>query len=189
MSTGVDYFSVGKGGGSMARPEKEAVVAGLREKLEQANSVILTDYRGLNVAAMTELRRKMNEAGVEFKVIKNTLTRFAARGIGLDDVEQFLEGPTAAAFGYEDPVTPAKIIADFAKQYKQLQVKGGILGNKILQPEKVKELADLPPRDVLLAKVVGSIQAPIAGFVNVLNGIPRNLVYALDAIRQQKEAS
>src|SRR5690554_3863906 len=81
MSTGVDYLSVRKGGVSMARPEKEAVVSELREKLEQANSVVLTDYRGLNVAAMTELRRKMSEAGVEFKVIKNTLTRFAAREI------------------------------------------------------------------------------------------------------------
>jgi large subunit ribosomal protein L10 len=172
----------------MVRPEKKAAVAEIKEKLERASAVVLTNYRGLNVAAMTELRSKMREAGVEFKVVKNTLTRFAAEEAGLKDLDDFLKGPTAVAFGYDDPVTPAKVVADFAKQYKQLELKGGILDGNILQPENVKELADLPSREVLLAKIVGGMQGPIAGFVNVLNGVPRNLVYVLDAIREQKEA-
>jgi large subunit ribosomal protein L10 len=173
----------------MARPEKEAMVAEIKEKMERASTVVLADYRGLNVAAMTELRRKMREAEVEFKVVKNTFTRFAARELGYDDLEQFLEGPTALAFSYEDPVAPAKIIADFAKEHKQLEIKGGLLTGDVLQPEEINELAALPSREVLLAKVLGGLQAPIAGMVNVLNGVPRNLVYVLDAIRQQKEAS
>ncbi|HHW54923.1 MAG: 50S ribosomal protein L10 [bacterium] len=171
----------------MARPEKEAIVAELKEKLEQSKAAILTDYRGLNVAAMTELRRLMREQGLEYRVVKNTLTRFAAQELGLDDLEPYLEGPTAIAFSFEDPVAPAKVIMDFAKEHKQLEVKAGLLRGKVIQPEGVKELADLPPREVLLAQVLGGLQAPIAGLVGVLNGAPRNLVYVLEAIRKQKE--
>ncbi len=171
----------------MARPEKEAIVAELKEKLEQSKAAILTEYRGLNVAAMTELRRLMREQGLEYRVVKNTLTRFAAQELGLDDLEPYLEGPTAIAFSFEDPVAPAKVIMDFAKEHKQLEVKAGLLRGKVIQPEGVKELADLPPREVLLAQVLGGLQAPIAGLVGVLNGAPRNLVYVLEAIRKQKE--
>lgn len=171
----------------MARPEKEAIVAELKEKLEQSKAAILTDYRGLNVAAMTELRRLMREQGLEYRVVKNTLTRFAAQELGLDNLEPYLEGPTAIAFSFEDPVAPAKVIMDFAKEHKQLEVKAGLLRGKVIQPEGVKELADLPPREVLLAQVLGGLQAPIAGLVGVLNGAPRNLVYVLEAIRKQKE--
>lgn len=173
----------------MARPEKEAMVAELKEKLDQARAAIITDYRGLNVAAMTELRRRMREQGLEYKVVKNTLTRFAARELGLDDLEPYLEGPTAIAFSYEDPVAPAKVIMGFAKEHKQLEIKAGLLRGKVIRPEGVKELADLPPREILLAQVLGGLQAPIAGLANVLNGVPRSLVYALEAIRKQKEAA
>jgi large subunit ribosomal protein L10 len=173
----------------MARPEKEAMVAELKEKLDQARAAIITDYRGLNVAALTELRRRMREQGLEYKVVKNTLTRFAARELGLDDLEPYLEGPTAIAFSYEDPVAPAKVIMGFAKEHKQLEIKAGLLRGKVIRPEGVKELADLPPREILLAQVLGGLQAPIAGLANVLNGVPRSLVYALEAIRKQKEAA
>ncbi|HHW92757.1 MAG TPA: 50S ribosomal protein L10 [Firmicutes bacterium] len=173
----------------MARPEKEAMVAELKEKLDQARAAIITDYRGLNVAALTELRRRMREQGLEYKVVKNTLTRFAARELGLDDLEPYLEGPTAIAFSYEDPVAPAKVIMGFAKEHKQLGIKAGLLRGKVIRPEGVKELADLPPREILLAQVLGGLQAPIAGLANVLNGVPRSLVYALEAIRKQKEAA
>ena len=173
----------------MVRPEKVAAVAEIKEKLAKSNAIILTDYRGLNVQAITELRRQMKEAGVEYKVIKNTLARFAAREAGLENIEQFLEGPTAAAFGYDDPVIPAKVIAEFAKKYKQLEVKGGLLAGKVLQKEKVKELADLPPKEILLGKVLGGMMSPISGLANVLSGTPRSLVYTLEAIRKQKEAT
>lgn len=171
----------------MARPEKEAMVAELKEKLATASTAVLTDYRGLNVAALTKLRRKLREAGVEFKIVKNTLTLFAAKEIGLDDLKQFLEGPTAIAFSYEDPVAPAKLLVDFTKEHKQLEVKGGVLQGKVIQKERVKDLAGLPPREVMLAKVLGGMRAPITGLVYVLSGTTQKLVYVLDAIRQQKE--
>lgn len=172
----------------MARPEKVAVVAELKEKLEKSRAAVLTDYRGLNVAAMTELRRRMREAGIDYKVVKNTLTRFAVRELGVDELEEFLVGPTAIAFSYEDPVLPAKIIVDFAGEYKKLSIKAALLKDKIIQAEAVRELAQLPPREILLAQVFAGMQAPIAGLANVLSGVPRNLVYVLDAIREQKEA-
>ena len=169
----------------MARPEKEAIVAELKEKLEQSKAAILTDYRGLNVAAMTELRRLMREQGLEYRVVKNTLTRFAAQELGLDDLEPYLEGPTAIAFSFEDPVAPAKVIMDFAKEHKQLEVKAGLLRGKVIQPEGLRNCR--PAAGSSLAQVLGGLQAPIAGLVGVLNGAPRNLVYVLEAIRKQKE--
>ncbi|NLP19054.1 MAG: 50S ribosomal protein L10 [Firmicutes bacterium] len=172
----------------MARPEKKAVVAELKDKLERSRAAVLTDYRGLNVAAMTELRRRMREAEIDYKVVKNTLTRFAARELGVEELEEYLVGPTAIAFSYEDPVLPAKIIVDFAGEYKKLSIKAALLRDKVIQADAVRELAQLPPREILLGQVFAGMQAPIAGLANVLNGVPRNLVYVLDAIREQKEA-
>ena len=172
----------------MANKElKQQIVADIKTKLEAANSVVLTDYRGLNVAQVTELRRQMREAGVEYKVLKNTMIRFAAQELGLEDLEPFLEGPTAVAFS-TDHVAPAKIIYDFAKSNKALEVKVGVLEGKVIQAAQVKALADLPSREELLAKVVGGMQAPLYGVASVLSGTLRSFVYALDAVRKQKEA-
>ncbi len=173
----------------MARPEKEAAVQEIKEKLERSAAAILTDYRGLNVAEISELRRRMQDAGVEFRVVKNTLTRFAARELGLTEVEPYLEGPTAIAFGYDDPVAPAQVAAGFSREYRKLEFKGGILGNRVLAADSVKNLAELPPREVVLAQLLGGLQAPVVGLVQVLNGVPRNLAYALNAIKEQKEAA
>ncbi|NLY50241.1 MAG: 50S ribosomal protein L10 [Firmicutes bacterium] len=171
----------------MARPEKEAIVAELKDKFSRAKAVILTDYRGLTVAEITELRRKMREAGLEFKEAKNTLTRIAVQDFVGSDLDSYLPGPTALAFAYEDPVAPAKILSEFAKTHKALEIKGGVLDNKVIGPEGVKALADLPPREVLVAQLLGVLQGPIRGLVTVLSGPQRNLVYVLDAIRKQKE--
>ncbi len=171
----------------MARPEKVQAVEEIRDRLDRTQGAVIADYRGLNVAEVTELRRQMREAGVEFKVLKNTLTIRAARESGLDDMVPLLEGPTAIAFGYDDPVTPAKLINDFSKDHRALEMKGGILDGKVLDIDAVKNLAALPGREELLAQVCRGMQGPISGMVNVLQGNIRNLVYALEAVRKQKE--
>ena len=173
----------------MARPEKVAVVEELKDKLSRAQSVVLTDYRGLNVLEITELRQKLREAGVEYKVAKNTLSTRAAKEANLPGLEQYLTGPTAIAFGYEEPVSAAKIISEFARLHKELEIKGGVLEGNVIGVEAVQALADLPPREELLAMVARALQGPIAGFANVLQGVLRSLAYALNAVREQKEGA
>jgi large subunit ribosomal protein L10 len=170
----------------MARPEKEAVVNELVEKLTNSKSVVITDYKGLNVAEITELRQKLREAGVEYKVVKNTLARIAAKKAEVDDINQFFVGPTALAFGVKDAVSPAKVLVDFAKDHKNLEIKGGALSGQIINLEKVKSLADIPSREVLLAKALAGMKAPITGLVNVLQGNLRGLVMVLNQIKEQK---
>lgn len=168
--------------------EKEPVVLGIKEKLENAKGVVITDYRGLNVANVTELRKKLREAGVEYKVVKNTLTKIAAQQLGLEGLNPYLEGPTAIAFGQEDAVAPAKVISEFSKDHNELEIKAGILEGKVIGVSEIKALADLPSREVLLAKLLGGMQSPLYGMANVLQGNLRNLVYVLDAVRQKQEA-
>lgn len=168
--------------------EKQATVTEIREKLEKAKGAVLADYRGLNVADATKLRRTLREAGVEFRVLKNTMTRIAAQEAGIQGLDSYLEGPTAVAFGFTDLVAPAKILSQFAKENKNLVIKAGIVEGKVVNEEGVKALADLPPKEVLIAKMLGSMQAPLSGLVNVLQGNIRNLVYALEAVRKQKGA-
>jgi len=171
------------------RSEKEAVVAELKQKLSSAKGAVLTDYRGLTVAQDTKLRRKLREASVEYRVVKNTMTRLAASELGISDLNQFLEGPTAIAFSEVDPVAPAKVISQFSKDNKILEIKAGLVEGKVIDVEGVKALASLPPREVLLAQLCGTMQAPIVGMVNVLQGNIRNLVYALEAVRKSKESA
>jgi large subunit ribosomal protein L10 len=166
---------------------KQQIVSDIKTRLENSSATVLTDYRGLNVAQVTELRKRMREAGIEYKVLKNTMIRFAAHELGLEDLDPFLEGPTAVAFS-TDPVAPAKILYDFAKSNKALEVKAGVLEGKVIQAAQVKDLADLPSREELLAKVVGGMQTPLYGMASVLSGTLRSFVYALDAVRKQKEA-
>lgn len=166
---------------------KEAVVAEIQDKLSRAQSVIFVDYRGLTVAEVTELRNKMREAGVEYRVLKNTMIHRAADNLSIEGLDSILEGPTAVAFGYEDPAAPAKILVDFAKATKKTEIKGGVLDGKAIGVDGVKYLADLPSKEVLLAKMLGSLNAPITGFVTVLSGVLKGVVVALDAVRKQKE--
>ncbi|HWR38602.1 MAG TPA: 50S ribosomal protein L10 [Patescibacteria group bacterium] len=171
--------------------EKQQAVADLKNKLAQTKGAVLTNYRGLNVAQDTQLRAKLRDAGVEYRVVKNTMTRIAAQELGIEGLEAYLEGPTAIAISTVDPVAPAKLIADFIKENKlqMMEVKGGLLDGKVIDPNGVKALATLPPKEVLIAQVLCGMQAPIVGFVTVLSGTLRNLVYALDAVRKQKESA
>lgn len=171
------------------RTEKQAIVAELKEKLTATKGAVLTNYRGLTVGQDTKLRRKLREAGVEYRVVKNTMTRIAAQEIGLEGLDAYLEGPTAIAISMTDPVAPAKLISEFAKENKVLEIKAGIVEGKVIDAAGVKELASLPSREVLIAKMLGSMQSPISGFVNVLQGTIRNVVYVLEAVRKQKESA
>ncbi len=173
--------------------KKQAAVAGIKESLAGAKGVVLTSYSGLTVAQDTELRRELREAGVSYHVVKNTMLRIAANEVGLEGLSEHLEGTTAMAYS-EDAVAPAKIICGFIKKNKLedtgiLTVKVGIVEGKVISADEVKALAALPSREELIAKVLGSMNAPITNTVNVLQGVIRNAVYVLDAIRAQKESA
>lgn len=174
---------------TVIRPEKVAKIAEIKELLSTSKCAVLVDFCGLTVAQDTVLRSKMREAGVNYFVVKNTLLRIAAQEAGIEGLEPVLEHNTAIAVAPEDPVAVAKIICEFAKENKALKVKMGVLDGKVITAEEIKALAELPPKEVLIAKMLGSMNAPISGFVNVLQGTIRNVVYALEAVRKQKESA
>lgn len=169
------------------RPEKANKVAELKDLLSSSKGVVLVNYAGLNVADDTDLRKRMREAGIKYLVAKNTFLRIAAQEAGVEGLDAYLEHNTAVAFSPEDPVAPAKILNTFSKKHEALQLKCGVLSGKVISVEEVKALAELPSREELLAKLVGSMQAQISGAVNVLQGVIRNFVYVVDAVREKKE--
>lgn len=166
---------------------KSDLVEEIKEKIEKAQSVVLVDYRGLDVAQLTELRSQYRTAGVEYKVYKNTMMRLAFKDSGLEEFNEFLKGPSAIAFGYEDPVSAAKITAKFAKTNNKLEIKAGIVDGKLIDVEGVNNLAELPSREVLIAQALGGLNAPIQGFANVLQGTIRGLAVVLNAIAEKQE--
>lgn len=172
----------------MARPEKEASVAEIKDKLEKAKSVILTDYRGLTFEQISDLRNKLRAQGVEYKVFKNTLAKIAARELELSDLDPYLVGPTAMALSYDDPIASAKILRDFAKTSKLLELKGGVVEGAVIDGEKVKTLADIPPKEVLLAMFMGGLRSPLYGLAGSLNQITAGLARALSQVAAQKGA-
>lgn len=167
--------------------EKAQVVSEIKEKFQGSTGVVIADYRGMTVAQVTKLRADLRQAGVEYRVLKNTLVRRAAHEVGIDGLDSILEGPTAVAFS-ADPVAPAKVLSEFAKDVKTFTIKGGVVEGKIIDPNGVKALADLPSREVLLAQVLRGMQAPLAGMANVLQGPIRKMGYALEEVRKLKEA-
>lgn len=170
------------------RIAKEKEVTRLQELFSNAEVAILTDYRGLSVAQDTQLRAKMREAGVEYHVAKNTLLKLACAQNGQEGLDEFLAGPTAIAFG-QDPVTTAKLLTSAIKEYKKTEIKAGLLGTKVISAAEVDALAKLPAREVLLAQLVGMMQAPLAGFAGVTAGMLRQLVTVVDRVREQKVAA
>ncbi|NMA48731.1 MAG: 50S ribosomal protein L10 [Tissierellia bacterium] len=167
---------------------KTKVIDEIKEKIELSQAVVLVDYRGLDVAQLTELRKKYREAGVDYKVYKNTMMKFAFKDLGYDEFNEFLKGPSAVAFGIEDPVAAAKVTAEFAKKNEKLEIKAGIVDGKIINIEEVKSLAELPSKEVLVAQVLGGLNAPIQGFTNVLQGTIRSLAIVLNAIAEKEAA-
>ena len=175
---------------SITRNQKEVVVSDLNGGIGDSGSVVLADFTGINVEDMTELRRQMREAGVTFTVVKNTLLKRALEDIGIKSGEGIfglLNGPTAIAYS-EDEVTPARIIKAFSKAHKGLPVmKGGFVSGSSYSAEEVVSLADMPCREELLARVVGSMNSPLQGFVMVTSGVIRKFLYAVNAIGESKE--
>ena len=174
--------------------KKQAVVAELKDQLTSAKGVVLTGYKGLTVAQDTALRREFREAGVTYHVVKNTMLRLAAQEAGIEGLADHLEGTTAFAFSAEDAVAPAKVICGFIKKNKLdesgvLTIKVGMVEGQVIDAKEVNALATLPSREELIAKMLGSMNAPISNTVNVLQGVIRNAVYVLDAVRAQKESA
>lgn len=170
----------------MARPEKIAIVDELKSQIENNAIAIATQYQGITVAQATELRFKLREQNIAFKVYKNTLTQRALDELGLGDAGGFMEGPTAWAFS-TDPVAPAKVLKDYGKEVDKVAMRGGILEGKLLTAAQLDALASLPSRDQLLAQVVGTIAMPLRNMLGVLTAVPRNFVNVLDQVRKKKE--
>lgn len=167
--------------------QKKQIVADLVETLKSAQAGVLVDYRGITVEQDTILRSKLREAGVEYKVVKNTLTRFAANEVGFQELDEQLNGPTALAISTTDAVAPAKVISDFAKEVEAIQIKAGFVDGKVISLDEVKTLAATPSRDVLIAKIMGSLNAPISKLVRTLQALVDNGVEPSD-IKSDVEA-
>lgn len=159
------------------RQIKEAKVAEIKEKLQKAQAVVLADYQGLTVEEDTALRKSLREAGVEYKVYKNNLVSLAAKELGVEGLDSYLEGPVSIAFGYEDATAPARVLHTFAKEHKKLELKAGMVDGTLYNKEEVEKLATIPSKEVLIAKLLGSFKAPLS-----------NLAYLLNAIKEKKES-
>ncbi|MHC1726287.1 MAG: 50S ribosomal protein L10 [Syntrophobacteraceae bacterium] len=171
----------------MERSKKEQVIAELHEKLGRASAAILTDYKGLTVAEVSTLRDSLAAEKVEYQVVKNTLMRLACKETGAAVLEPQLKGTCAIAIAYGDPALPAKIIKKFSKTNEKLKIKAGSLGTRLLNPDQISTLAELPPREELLGKLLGTLNAVPTSLVTVLSGVPRAFVGVLAAIQRQKE--
>ncbi len=174
----------------MLKPEeKKELVEQLHQKFLDSKIVILTQYKGLNVEKMNELRRKLKAANVEFKVVKNTLLIRASENTHVQLIQDYFKGPNAIAVSLDDPVSPAKILTDFAKDNDKFQIMVGAMGNKVLDLNAIKSLSTLPSREVLLARLLSAMKGVPTSLVRVLSNVPQKLLYALQAIKDQKTAA
>ncbi|MBS3757348.1 MAG: 50S ribosomal protein L10 [Desulfobacterales bacterium] len=168
---------------------KKELVGELSEKFSRTEIVIATDFKGLNVVKLNELRRKLGEADVEYQVVKNRLLIRAAKDTDVALLSDKFQGPTAIALGYDDPVKPAKALVNFAKDNEKLEIKGGVMGGKALDFDAIKSLSEMPSREILLGQFLSVMNNVPTGFVRALNNIPERLVYVLQAVKDQKEAA
>ena len=173
----------------MSKTERQATVESLTELLKGSPNVFVTDFSGLNVLRMTELRRRLRGAGVEYVVVKNTLAQRAFAANGVHALDEHLAAPTGLVLSGEDALVGAKVLTDFAKEFEKPAIKIGLVDGRPVTPEQVKRLADLPPREVLLAQLAGCIQAPMAKFAGVMNGLLYQMIGALEALRAQRSAA
>ncbi len=178
---------------SANRDAKVTEVTEIKDRLSRASGVVLVEYAGMNVLDVTDLRNQLRGGNVEYKVLKNTLVNRAANELEIAGLDPFLKGTTAVAFGYDDPTTPAKLLTDYIKKTEaarkpnHLKLKCGLVGKSFLDANQVQELSDIPSKEVLVAKLLGTMNAPISNFVGILNGPARALVCALNAVKDQKE--
>ena len=169
--------------------KKKKIVSELAESLKTARTGVLVDYKGITVEEDTKLRSQLRESGSQYKVVKNTLLRFALGEAGITGLDDVLTGTTALAVDREDYVAPAKVLAGFAEKSKSFQIKAGFIDGKPVSVEEIKQLASLPPKDILLAEVLRGLNAPVTGLVTVLNGTMKGLVVALNAIAEKQKES
>ena len=169
--------------------KKEQTINGLEEKVKNSKIMVLTDYRGLSVSELNQLRSELSKNEIDYTITKNTLIRIAAKNFGLEgfESESVFAGPTAIAFAYNDEVTPAKILKEFAAKLEKLHIKGAIYNNTFLTKDKVEELASLPSKETLLGKLVGMLNSPLYGLLNIAQAKQRELLYALKAIASNKK--
>lgn len=175
----------------MTRQEKEREVAWLRDQFQGVRGLFLTNYQGMTVAELNDLRNELRKHGVSFKVVKNTLARLACPDTDVALVQEHMVGPRAWAWTHQDGNVPdmAKVLVDFSKTNKKLELIAGMLGGKTFEPSDLAELAKLPPREVLLGRFLGTMIAPVSAFVGTLAAVPRSFLSVLKAIEQQKEGA
>jgi len=173
----------------MPTAQKEQLVEEIKNRFNDSGAVLLADYRGLSVKELEQLRVKLREAGAELTVYKNSLTEIAMRELALPSMTEYLSGPTAFVFGGEDPVAPAKVLTQFAKEHKALELKGGLVENQVVDAASVKAIATLPSREELIAKLLGTMLNPIVGFARVLNGPTEAFARTVQAVADQKAAA
>lgn len=177
----------GKGGRNLITKEKKSQqIAELSEQFSKSKAIVLTDYKGLTVAEIAELRRVLKEVGVEYKVVKNTLCGIAAKGTPVEPARDFFVGPTGIAFGFEDPIAAAKKILEYAEKNEKFKVKSGIIEGKLCTVADIKAMSKLPPKNVLLGMLAGAMQAPASKLAGALNATLLQFAYALEALKNKK---
>jgi large subunit ribosomal protein L10 len=168
---------------------KQQITEDLHERFARSAIIVLTDYKGLDVASINDLRRKLRESNVEYQVVKNSLLARASEDTEIASIKDHFKGPSAVAISYDDPVAPAKVLTQFAKDNHKLEIKVGVLNGKVLDVKAIKALAYLPSREVLLAQFLAALNAVPGSFVRTLAEVPRSFVNVLAAIKDQKEAA
>jgi large subunit ribosomal protein L10 len=168
---------------------KQQITEDLHDRFARSAIIVLTDYKGLDVTSINDLRRKLRESNIEYQVVKNTLLVRAAEDTEVALIKDHFKGPSAVAISYDDPVAPAKVLTQFAKDNNKLEIKVGVLNGKVLDVQAIKALATLPSKEVMLAQLLSTINAVPTSFVRVLAEVPRSLLNVLTAIKDQKEAA
>lgn len=171
----------------MPTPEKQRIVSELKEKIAEAKSILLTDFTGLNVEQMSKLRNQLRQSSVEYRIIKNTLARISVEQLKMTKILNYLDGPTAIAFGLDDPLAPIKVISEFAKKNNKPIMKAYILDDQVYQDAQINELAKLPNKVTLLAQLMATVNAPMSNLVSSLQNLLQKVVIALNAIKEKKE--
>jgi large subunit ribosomal protein L10 len=169
--------------------EKQQIAEDLRDRFSKSAIIVLTDYKGLDVAAMNDLRRKLRAEQIEYQVVKNTLLIRASEDNDVALIKDYFKGPSAIALSYDDPVAPAKVLSQFAKEHDKLEIKVGVMDGQVLDANAIQTLAKLPSREVLLGQLLSALNAVPTSFVRTIAEVPRSLVNVLAAIRDQKEAA
>jgi large subunit ribosomal protein L10 len=171
----------------LKRAEKEQLVEFFHDKFSRAKGIILTDFRGLDVPAMNELRARLREASIEYRVVKNTIMLRACDGTDVAVLKDHFSGPSAVALSYDDPVAPAKILAKFSHENAALELKAGLVDGQAVDAAGIEHLSKLPPREILLAQLLSVLNGPATSLLTVLSGVPRSFLGVLQAVREQKE--